>query len=72
LIRKKIGLRYAMRTVPLDPSCVRGTHGRRPDSPAHGPVLLCSDELPGVQGPVAATDVRALVLALQGLSAPAR
>jgi predicted AlkP superfamily pyrophosphatase or phosphodiesterase len=72
LVRKKMGLRYAMRTVPLDPSCVRGTHGRRPDSPAHGPVLLCSDEIPGVRERVAATQVRELVLALQGLSEPAR
>jgi predicted AlkP superfamily pyrophosphatase or phosphodiesterase len=72
LVRKKVGLRYAMRTVPLDPACVRGTHGRRPDTPAAGPVLLCSDDLPGVEQWIAATDVRALVLALQGLPAPAR
>jgi predicted AlkP superfamily pyrophosphatase or phosphodiesterase len=71
-IRKKVGLRYTMRTVPLDPTCVRGTHGRYPDTPAAGPVLLCSDEVPGVEQRIAATDVRALVLALQGLPAPAR
>ena len=69
LIRKKIGLRYTMRTVPLDPSCVRGTHGRRPDTPAAAPLLLCSDELPGVKQRISATDVRDLVLGLQGLSA---
>jgi predicted AlkP superfamily pyrophosphatase or phosphodiesterase len=71
LIRKKVRLRYTMRTTPLDPTCVRGTHGRPPDSPTAGPVLLCSDELPGVDQRIAATDVRTLVLALQGLPAPA-
>ena len=71
LIRKKIGLRYAMHTVPLAPSCVRGTHGRLPDSPANGPVLLCSHEIPGIREQVMATEVRAIVLTLQGLLEPA-
>jgi len=70
LLRKKVGLRYTMSTVPLDPSCVRGTHGRLPDSPADGPVLLSSAELPGDR--FAAVDVRDLVLSLQGLRAPVR
>ncbi|MGH8964837.1 MAG: nucleotide pyrophosphatase/phosphodiesterase family protein, partial [Actinomycetes bacterium] len=72
LLRKKVGLRYTMRTVPLDPSCVRGTHGRLPDTPAAAPVLLCSDEVPGVGQRISATDVQALILALQGLPAPTR
>jgi predicted AlkP superfamily pyrophosphatase or phosphodiesterase len=72
LIRKRVGLRYTMRTAPLDPSCVRGTHGRRPDTPAARPVLLCSDDVPGVGKRISATDIRALVLALQGLPIPAR
>jgi hypothetical protein len=29
--------------VPLAPALVSGTHGRLPDDPAQGPVLLCSD-----------------------------
>jgi predicted AlkP superfamily pyrophosphatase or phosphodiesterase len=69
LLRKKVGLRYTMQTAPLDPSCVRGTHGRLPDDAAAGPVLLCSEELPGMGETVAATEVRDLVLALQGLAA---
>ncbi|MBD8870635.1 alkaline phosphatase family protein [Nocardioides donggukensis] len=43
LARKKVGLRYAMSVVPLDPSPVSGTHGRLPDRPEQGPVLVCSD-----------------------------
>ncbi|WP_253776240.1 alkaline phosphatase family protein [Goodfellowiella coeruleoviolacea] len=71
LARKKLGLRYAMNTVPLDPAPVRGSHGRLPEDPSAGPVLLCSD--PGVPAPVAAggtvaaTQVRDLLLDLQGI-----
>ncbi|MFD5829062.1 alkaline phosphatase family protein [Lentzea sp. NPDC060358] len=65
LVRKKIGLRYTLDVVPLDPSRVRGSHGRLPESPSDGPVLLCSD--PAVPGwaerrdGLRATDVRPLV-----------
>lgn len=70
LARKKVGLRYAMSTVPLDPSCVRGTHGRLPDSVEDTPLLLCSDAAALDDGTdeVHATQVRDLVLSLQGLS----
>jgi len=63
LARKMAGLRYAMKVVPLDPSPVRGTHGRLPTDPAGGPMLVCSR--PGaVEGSVPATDVRDLLLRL--------
>jgi predicted AlkP superfamily pyrophosphatase or phosphodiesterase len=67
LIRKKAGLRYTMSTAPLDPSWVRGTHGRLPDSPAEGPILLSSDELSGLTKRIPATGIRDLVLTLHGL-----
>ncbi|GAB2812287.1 nucleotide pyrophosphatase/phosphodiesterase family protein [Lentzea nigeriaca] len=73
LARKKLGLRYTMNVVPLDPSCVRGTHGRLPDRAADGPVLLCSDPVAprSVErtGRIAATDVRTFLLELQGIPA---
>ncbi len=66
LARKKVGLRYAMNVVPLDPSCVRGSHGRLPADPDDGPVLLCSD--PALDGDrYAATSVKELLLRLAGL-----
>ncbi|GAA2038413.1 alkaline phosphatase family protein [Agromyces tropicus] len=73
LVRKALGLRYAMTTVPLDPSCVRGTHGRLPDSAADTPLILSSDPdlLDGGPDRVHATEVRDLVLRHQGLGAPA-
>lgn len=71
LVRKKAGLRYAMNVVPTDPRWVRGSHGRLPDSAEHGPVLLCSDpEVPSAveaSGRLSATDVRQLLLQLQGI-----
>ncbi|WP_340696819.1 nucleotide pyrophosphatase/phosphodiesterase family protein [Cellulosimicrobium funkei] len=76
LVKKKVGLRYAMSTVPLDASYVKGSHGRLPDSSADTPLVLCSDaEVPasvaGVvesgSGQVPASAIKGLVLELQGL-----
>ncbi|MEV7415177.1 nucleotide pyrophosphatase/phosphodiesterase family protein [Streptomyces sp. NPDC089919] len=68
LARKKLGLRYRMAVVPLDPEPVRGSHGRLPADPADGPLLLCSR--PGaVAATVAATEVKGLLLDLAGLPA---
>jgi predicted AlkP superfamily pyrophosphatase or phosphodiesterase len=69
LVRKKVGLRYVMRVVPLDPGVVKGTHGRLPAHDADAPVLLCSD--PSVaRDRIAATEVRDLLLDLAGVPAP--
>ena len=69
LLRKKIGMRYSMQVIPLDPSPVKGTHGRLPDSAQDAPVLLCSDGAVA-RDRVHATDVRDLLLELAGVSAP--
>ncbi|MEV7757193.1 nucleotide pyrophosphatase/phosphodiesterase family protein [Microbacterium sp. NPDC089180] len=63
LVKKKLGLRYAMSTVPLDPTCVRGTHGRLPSSRADAPMIISSDSalLPDVES-LPAAGVRDLVL----------
>jgi predicted AlkP superfamily pyrophosphatase or phosphodiesterase len=63
LARKTVGLRYAMKVVPLDPSPVRGTHGRLPSRDEDAPVLLVSR--PDAVGTrIAATAVRDLLLEL--------
>jgi predicted AlkP superfamily pyrophosphatase or phosphodiesterase len=67
LVKKKVGLRYAMNVVPLDPAPVRGSHGRLPDTPQDGPVLLCSDPREPGRDKLAATDVHNLLLGLQGI-----
>jgi predicted AlkP superfamily pyrophosphatase or phosphodiesterase len=71
LARKKIGMRYSMRVVPLDPSPVRGSHGRLPDDHRDGPVLLSSDPGPG-RARYAATEVKNLLLQLAGRTASVR
>jgi predicted AlkP superfamily pyrophosphatase or phosphodiesterase len=63
LARKKAGLRYAMSVVPLDPAPVLGTHGRLPDRPQDGPVLVCSDPT-AKRDRVEATEVRDLLAGL--------
>ncbi|HSE70994.1 MAG TPA: alkaline phosphatase family protein [Nocardioidaceae bacterium] len=70
LVRKKVGLRYAMNVVPLDPSPVRGSHGRLPARPEDGPVLLCSRS-DAARPYLEATEVRDLLLELAGVTAPA-
>jgi predicted AlkP superfamily pyrophosphatase or phosphodiesterase len=71
LARKKLGFRYVMDVVPLDPSCVRGTHGRLPDDPADGPVFLCSESA-GRRDRIEATEVKGILLELLGARVPAR
>lgn len=39
LLQKKLGLRYRMDVIPLDPSLVRGSHGLQPE-PEDGPVIV--------------------------------
>jgi predicted AlkP superfamily pyrophosphatase or phosphodiesterase len=67
LVKKKVGLRYAMNVVPLEAGMVRGSHGRLPDSPQDGPVLLCSDPRELGRDKLAATDVYNLLLGLQDI-----
>jgi hypothetical protein len=55
-----------MSVVPLDPRWVRGSHGRLPEDPEDGPLLLTSDAGLGRET-VAATDVHDLVLGAAGV-----
>jgi hypothetical protein len=61
LARKAMGFRYLMRVIPLDATLVRGSHGRLPDSPDDGALLL-SSEAGAIEGPVAPTAVRDVIL----------
>ncbi len=60
LARKTLGFRYLMNVVPLNPAPVRGSHGRLPDDPADGPVLLG----PFDGDAYAATEVKDLLVGL--------
>ena len=45
LLRKFLGFRYIMDVIPLRASLVRGSHGRLPDDPRDGPVLISSSRV---------------------------
>jgi predicted AlkP superfamily pyrophosphatase or phosphodiesterase len=62
LVRKRLGFRALLRVIPLDASLVRGSHGRLPEDGDDGPLFLSSDPALVPPGPVAATDVKGLVL----------
>jgi predicted AlkP superfamily pyrophosphatase or phosphodiesterase len=66
LVRRRLGLRATFDVVPLDPRWVKGTHGRLPDDPADGPVLLCSEPTPA-RDRIAAVEVKDVLLELAGL-----
>lgn len=55
LLAKRLGFRVRFDPVPLDPSLVRGTHGRLPDAPETGPVWIGPERLaPGPEAVVSA------------------
>ena len=43
LLGKKLGFRNLMDLIGLDATLVGGSHGRRADSSAEGPILICSE-----------------------------
>ena len=62
LVRKKLGFRTLLDVIPLDATLVKGSHGRIPDDPAKGPLLMTRHaDLLG-DGEVAATDVHDVIL----------
>lgn len=72
LAMKKLGMRYAMDVIPVQPELVRGSHGRLPDDPLDGPIWLSSlpfDQLGGAPeaGTVAMTSVKQRVLCALGI-----
>jgi len=61
LLRKKLGFRTLLRVTPLDTSLVRGSHGRRPDDPGEGPLLLGDGDRPRPMSDVRRAILDALV-----------
>jgi hypothetical protein len=63
LLRSKVlNLRTLMDVIPLDAALVQGSHGRPTDRLEQGPVLISSERCLVGDDPIAATDVRRLVL----------
>lgn len=63
LLKRALGLRTLMDVIPLDPTLVRGSHGRIVDDAAAGPLLISSEPALVADGPIAATAVKNLILA---------
>ena len=63
LAKRALGFRTLMDVIPLDATLVKGSHGRPPDDPTDGPILISSnpDLLP--QGRVIPTDIKDLIIA---------
>jgi len=61
LVQQRLGMRALMDLTPLRPDLVRGSHGRLPEDPAHGPVLICSEPRLAVER-LSMTSLRDLIL----------
>ena len=62
LAKRALGLRTLMDVIPLDPSLVKGSHGRVTDNESDGPVFISSEPRLLPEGPVSAIAVKDLVL----------
>ncbi|HSF03084.1 MAG TPA: alkaline phosphatase family protein [Solirubrobacterales bacterium] len=62
LLKKTLGFRYLMDVIPLEASLVRGSHGRRPDDPSTGPLLVTSEPELLPAEPLTALDVKDVIL----------
>lgn len=62
LAKRALGFRTLMDVISLDATLVKGSHGRPPDDPTDGPILISSDPDLVPQGRVAATGIKDLIL----------
>jgi len=62
LAKKALGFRYLMDVIPLDANLVKGSHGRLPDAAAAAPLLISSEPSLLPPEPLAATQVKRVIL----------
>jgi predicted AlkP superfamily pyrophosphatase or phosphodiesterase len=62
LAKRALGFSALMDVIPLDATLVKGSHGRPTDDPRDGPVFATSEPPLIADGPVAAADVKDIVL----------
>jgi predicted AlkP superfamily pyrophosphatase or phosphodiesterase len=62
LLKRKFGFRTLMDVIPLDATLVRGSHGRILARAEYGPVVISSERKLLGDGPVAATDIKRIIL----------
>ncbi len=61
LLQKNLGFRMLMDVIPLEPDLVRGTHGRRAETPEHGPLLIGTRKDLALEH-LDATDIKSIIL----------
>jgi predicted AlkP superfamily pyrophosphatase or phosphodiesterase len=62
LAKRALGMRTLMDVIPLDATLVKGSHGRLTDDASHGPLFIGSDPSLLPSGPIAATQVKELIM----------
>jgi hypothetical protein len=62
LLKRKLGFRTLMDVIPLDATLVKGSHGRPTARTEEGPLIISSDPRTLPDRPIAATEVKALIL----------
>ncbi len=70
LLQKRLGMRYLMDVVPLDPSLVKGSHGAVPEAMEDWPLLASREAKLSPDGRLRAAGVRDVLL--RHLSPPPR
>jgi predicted AlkP superfamily pyrophosphatase or phosphodiesterase len=63
LAKRALGLRTLMDVIALDPSLVKGSHGRPTEADADGPLFISSERRLLPDGAIAATAVKETILA---------
>jgi predicted AlkP superfamily pyrophosphatase or phosphodiesterase len=61
LLQKNLGFRMLMDVIPLQPELVRGTHGRQPVTPHHGPLLIGTRKDLAIEH-LDATDIKSMII----------
>ncbi len=60
IAKRRLGLRSLLRVTPLDTSRVKGSHGRLPEDPEEGPLLIGDGDRPRAMAEVREAILRAL------------
>ena len=65
VLQKKLGMRYRLDVVPLNPAQIRGSHGLEVSDPADGPLAI-TDHPMGMQGVHGLSDIKDYALRAMG------
>ena len=61
LLQTKLGFRMVLDVIPLDATLVKGSHGRRPASPADWPVVIAPRKMELASGEIPSTELHQII-----------